>query len=43
MGKGCIRFKKMDAIPYSLIGELIAKVSVKQWIEMYETVIKKTK
>lgn len=41
MGKGCIRFKKLDAIPYELIGELISKVSVKEWIEMYENTIKK--
>ena len=40
MGKGCIRFKKLDAIPYELIGELISKVSVKEWIEMYENTIK---
>ena len=25
MGKGCIRFKKMDDIPYKLIGELMKK------------------
>ena len=36
MGKGCIRFKKPDQIPYALIGELITKVSVSTWIERYE-------
>lgn len=36
MGKGCIRFKKMDDIPYKLIGELIKKISVKDWIRLYE-------
>lgn len=36
MGKGCIRFKKMDQIPYKLIGELVKKVSMKDWIEAYE-------
>jgi len=25
MGKSCIRFKKMDDIPYQLIGELMQK------------------
>ena len=25
MGKSCIRFKKMDQIPYKLIGELVKK------------------
>jgi hypothetical protein len=26
MGKSCIRFKKVDQIPYFLIGELISKM-----------------
>lgn len=37
MGKGCIRFKKMDDIPFKLIGDLIKKVSVKEWIHTYES------
>lgn len=41
MGKSCIRFKKFDAIPYALIGELMQKISVGQWIHIYETSIKK--
>lgn len=40
MGKSCVRFKKMDDIPYKLIGALMKKISVKQWIETYETVFK---
>jgi len=36
MGKSCIRFKKMDDIPYELIGELLSKITVQQWIELYE-------
>ncbi|MEO0038729.1 MAG: hypothetical protein RIQ59_1940 [Bacteroidota bacterium] len=36
MGKGCIRFKKIDAIPFELIGELLSKITPQQWIEMYE-------
>jgi uncharacterized protein YdhG (YjbR/CyaY superfamily) len=36
MGKSCIRFKKMDQIPYNLIGELASKITVKEWIDMYE-------
>ena len=27
MGKSCIRFKKIENIPYNLIGELVAKMS----------------
>ena len=36
MGKGCFRFKKMDDIPYDLIGELATKISVQDWITFYE-------
>ena len=41
MGKGCIRFKKPDKIPYKLIGELISRVTVKDWIATYEKNIKR--
>lgn len=41
MGKSCIRFKKMDAIPYALIGQLAAKLYVEEWIAIYESQIKK--
>ena len=41
MGKSCIRFKKIDAIPYALIGELMQKMSVQNWVELYESAIKK--
>ena len=37
MGKGCIRFKKIDQIPYDLIGELAGKISVERWITRYES------
>lgn len=36
MGKCCIRFAKMEQIPFDLIGQLIRKMSVDQWIEIYE-------
>ena len=41
MGKSCIRFKKMDDIPLVLIGELVKKMTVEQWIELYEKNFKK--
>lgn len=37
MGKSCIRFKKMDQIPYELIGALARKMTVEEWINLYET------
>jgi hypothetical protein len=36
MGKSCVRFKKFDEIPYALIGELMKKITVEEWIERYE-------
>jgi hypothetical protein len=41
MGKSCIRFKKLDDIPYKLIGELMQKMSAKEWITIYEAILKK--
>ena len=43
MGKSCIRFKNMDDIPFKLIGELAAKMTVDEWIAIYESNIKKKK
>jgi len=36
IGKSCVRFKKMDDIPFELIGELMTKMRSEKWIEMYE-------
>lgn len=41
MGKSCVRFKKLDDIPYDLIAELMTKVTVDQWIAKYESVLKR--
>jgi uncharacterized protein YdhG (YjbR/CyaY superfamily) len=41
MGKSCIRFKKIDDIPYKLIGELVTKISLEEWIKNYEANIKR--
>ncbi len=41
MGKSCVRFKKMDDIPYELIAELCTKMSVEDWIQIYEENIKR--
>ncbi len=41
MGKSCIRFKKPENIPYTLIGELCSKLTVKEWIEKYEKMLKR--
>ena len=41
MGKSCIRFKKLDDIPYPLLGELFEKITPEQWIELYEKNVKR--
>jgi uncharacterized protein YdhG (YjbR/CyaY superfamily) len=41
MGKGCVRFKKIDQIPYNLIAQLVAKVSVDEYIEYYVNTFQK--
>ncbi len=43
MGKSCIRFKRMDDIPFDLIGQLTAKVSAEDWIKLYEDLYKNKK
>ena len=40
MGKSCIRLKKIENIPYNLIGELVAKMSANDWITLYESNVK---
>ena len=40
MGKSCIRFKKMDDIPYELVAELSTKMTTQDWISIYEKNIK---
>ncbi|MFD2542661.1 DUF1801 domain-containing protein [Lacinutrix gracilariae] len=41
MGKSCIRFKKIEEIPFALIAELCTKLTVDAWIDIYETNLKK--
>ena len=41
MGKSCIRFKKPGDIPFDLIAELMQKITVEEWVEVYETNYKK--
>lgn len=41
MGKSCVRFKKVEEIPFELIAELMQKMTVKDWVTLYEKNIKK--
>lgn len=40
MGKSCVRFKRMNDVPYDLIEELVQKMSAKDWIALYEKNVK---
>lgn len=41
MGKSCVRFKKPEDIPFELIAELSRKMTVDDWIGIYESQYKK--
>lgn len=41
IGKSCIRFKNPKKIPFELIGELMKKITVNDWIETYESQVKR--
>lgn len=43
MGKSCIRFKKPEDIPFKVIGELVSKMTPTQWIDVYESILAKSK
>lgn len=40
MGKSCIRFKKLDDLPLDVIGEAVGKISLPDYIIMYEDRLK---
>ncbi len=41
MGKSCIRFKRITDIPFDLIADLMKRMTVKEWIHIYELNFKK--
>lgn len=41
MGKSCLRIKYNQIIPDDLIAELLGKMSVDEWIELYESKFKR--
>ncbi len=42
-GKSCLRYKKPEDIPFDLIGELASKITVDEWIHLYETNLKNSR
>jgi hypothetical protein len=39
MGKSGVRFKKIDDMPCDLIEQLLGKISVEEWIAVYENAL----
>ncbi len=39
LGKGCIRFKTIEKVPFRLIGELVRRISADEWISSYERML----
>jgi uncharacterized protein YdhG (YjbR/CyaY superfamily) len=40
MGKSCVRFKKLDDLPLDVVGQAIARVPAKAYIERYEETLR---
>ena len=36
MGKSCVRFRKLDDLPFELVGEAIARTPVAEFVEIYK-------
>jgi hypothetical protein len=43
MGKACVRFKKLEDVPLDVIGRIVARMTVKQYIARVEKVLGETK
>ncbi len=41
MGKSCVRLKKPEFIPFELFGQLMTKMSVAEWVSIYDKQFKK--
>lgn len=41
MGKSCIRFKKTADIPFELIAQLMQRIGVDEWVDVYESAFRR--
>lgn len=41
MGKSCVRFKRVQDIPFDLIAHVVSKTTVDQWVSYYESVVRR--
>jgi hypothetical protein len=42
MGKGCVRFKKLDDVPLDVVTTLFKRITLKKFVAFYESAIKRT-
>lgn len=42
MGKACVRFRKLDAVPLDVVTELFRRVTLKKFIAFYESALKRS-
>lgn len=40
MGKGCVRFKRLEDVPLDLVGEAVRRATITRFLEHYESVVK---
>ncbi len=40
MGKGCVRFKKLEDVPLEVVGDAVKRATLKKFIDVYESVVK---
>jgi len=43
MGKSCVRFKKLDDVPLSVLAKLTRRCSVEKYIKLYEKQLEATR
>jgi hypothetical protein len=43
MGKSCVRFKKLEDLPLDVIGKVIARVSVKDYVARVQSILESTR
>lgn len=43
VGKSCVRFKSLDALPLEVLGDAVSRISVSQFVERYHDVRANTK
>jgi hypothetical protein len=39
MGKACVRFKRLEDVPLEVVGQIIARTPVKNYIARYEALL----